>query len=178
MNIPLTEWNPCADRVSKGEDGKRHADWYKTGLLNALIHFRPRVCLEIGTNKGGTTAVFERYFSLWREDGMLVTVDIEKFVDVSSKRVKQVVKMDGVDGEMWTEELYDVCDFAFIDGDHSEDGVLNDVTKVKELHIPIIVFDDCRGEWPAPTKWFSEFDGEKYDFNDWPVYIGMGVCKI
>ena len=173
MNIPVTEWYPSADRVSKGEDGKRHADWYKTGLLNALIHFRPKVCLEIGTNKGGTTAVFERYFSLWREDGMLVTVDVEKFVNVSSKRVKQCLRDDDdwglPDGR---------ADFMFIDGDHSDIGVKRDIELIDQFKIPIIILDDCRGEWPAPTKWFKEFDGEKYDFSDWPVYVGAGICRL
>lgn len=66
--------------------------WYKTALLNTLITLRPKVCLEIGTYYGGTTAIFEQYFRDYMPDGILITADIKKYIDLSShKRVRQVL---------------------------------------------------------------------------------------
>lgn len=190
MNIPVLEWRTCADRVSVGLDGRGRADWYKMGLLNVLCTYQPLNCVEIGTHKGGTTRVFEWYFKNIRPDGRLVTVDVEKFVDVLSARVKQVVldawsnlECPNNEPKRKANRILDHTnayspDFMFIDGDHSESGLAIDIEAAKLLKAPLVMLDDCRGEWPAPTKWFQEFPGEKYAFEDWPVYVGCGVVKL
>lgn len=63
----------------------------KTGLLNTLIKLRPKVCLKIGTYKGGTTRVFQHYFEKYEPHGIRVTADIAKYRDLSNRYVTQVM---------------------------------------------------------------------------------------
>lgn len=66
--------------------------FYKKALFNALVWIRPRVCLEIGTHTGGTSAVFQNYFDKYDPIGTLLTCDIKKYVDLSSLRnVEQLI---------------------------------------------------------------------------------------
>ena len=44
---------------------------------------------------------------------------------------------------------YKDCDLAFIDGDHSTFGVLNDIMLALKAGIPWIVVDDYHGKWFA-----------------------------
>lgn len=89
MKIPLIEKLPPDIRIPKGPRQGEHR-YYKTALWNTLIHLRPRVCLEIGTWKGGSAKIFRRYFEQHRPDGILVTADIKKYTNVADKRVRQV----------------------------------------------------------------------------------------
>lgn len=89
MKIPLVTQLPPDGRIIKGPHaGQEH--FYKTALYNTLLVLHPRVCLEIGTYKGGSTAIFERYFEEACPEGKLVTADIKLFVNVNSACTKQV----------------------------------------------------------------------------------------
>lgn len=90
MKIPMTERLSPDIRVPKGPRKGEHR-FYKTALLNTLIHLYPRHCLEIGTWRGGSAKIFERYFDEHRPDGTLVTADIRRYKDVASDRVHQVL---------------------------------------------------------------------------------------
>lgn len=172
MNIPIVEWTPMPDRVIRWVGCEKPApSWYKMGLLNALIHFRPKECLEIGTNTGGTVRVFEHYFSNYMPDGHLVTVDIVKHghfeskwtnpllvypysadeVAISSNAARKPALADWPghvasaydENKAAIEKAHpDKFDFAYIDGDHSLLGVSNDWRMVKKMAIPVAVFDD------------------------------------
>lgn len=89
MRIAVVKELPPDLKLPKGPR-KGQDRYYKMALLNTLLHLRPHVCLEIGTWKGGSVNIFQRYFEQCRPDGILVTVDIKKYVSVSSKRVLQV----------------------------------------------------------------------------------------
>jgi predicted O-methyltransferase YrrM len=89
MKIPLVERLPRDLVIPKGAcEGEPR--YYKTALLNTLIHLCPRVCLEIGTWMGGSAAIFERYFEEYRPDGFLVTADVKRYTNIASERVHQV----------------------------------------------------------------------------------------
>jgi len=88
MKIPLVERLPPDVRIPLGpRKGERR--YYKTALLNTLIHLRPRACLEIGTWRGGSAKIFRRYFEQYRPDGFLITADIKQYVTIKDKRVYQ-----------------------------------------------------------------------------------------
>ena len=65
--------------------------FYVDSLYSTLIELRPKICLEIGTHRGGATKAFQRYFDNYREDGWLLTVDIKKYVDIEKDNIKQCV---------------------------------------------------------------------------------------
>lgn len=171
MNIPISKWTVGPDRIIRSGGTKPVPSWYKMGLLNALIHFKPKVCLEIGTNTGGTVKVFERYFADYCPDGRLVTCDIIKHGYFDSRWTKQIlvypysadeVKISSNEARKpalkdwpghvktaYDENLaaikasgYGPFDFVFIDGDHSLLGISNDWRMAKELNIPVVAIDD------------------------------------
>ena len=125
--------------------------YYKKSMFNTLVEIKPRFCLEIGTNKGGTAEVFQNYFDKYEPNGLLVTCDIKKYVDLKHlKNVKQIIVAHHIrnistyhdikDNELKYDfsdsvstnvkilkDINDAYDFAFIDGDHTKDSFLKDV---------------------------------------------------
>ncbi len=128
---------------------------FRQALLATLIHLKPKYCLEIGTHLGQSTEVFQKYFDEYQQDGIVVTVDIHKYKDLSHlKNVKQLIVHPHVDNSSdWhyvnNEELLDHnvdsvaknteiirgairnlsenhFDFCFLDGDHQRDSVMKD----------------------------------------------------
>ena len=128
---------------------------FRQALLATLIHLKPKCCLEIGTHLGQSTEVFQKYFDEYQQDGIVVTVDIHKYKDLSHlKNVKQLIVHPHVDNSSdWhyvnNEELLDHnvdsvaknteiirgairnlsenhFDFCFLDGDHQRDSVMKD----------------------------------------------------
>jgi len=90
MKIPLVEKLPPDIRVPKGKyEGTDR--YYKTALWNTLLHLRPLICLEIGTWKGGSAKIFERYFGRYQPHGLLVTADVRKYTNVASQWVRQIL---------------------------------------------------------------------------------------
>lgn len=64
---------------------------HQTALMNTLIKFKPRYCLEIGTYYGATAKVFDHYFRKFRADGLLITADIKRYADLTTPHVKPVL---------------------------------------------------------------------------------------
>lgn len=92
MRVPLVrERLGGPDRTIASGDHAGISCYYKTGLLNTLIALNPRVCLEIGTHQGGTAQVFLEYFDGFRPDGILVTADVKKYVDLRAHNLHQAV---------------------------------------------------------------------------------------
>jgi len=127
---------------------------FRDALFASLVHLKPKLCLEIGTHVGQSTDVFQKYFDEYEPDGVVVTVDIKKYVDIASKNVKQLIVHPHVNNSSdWhyvkNEELLDhnvdsvakntqlikesirnfsenQFDFCFLDGDHQRESVIND----------------------------------------------------
>ena len=124
-------------------------------LFATLKHLKPKCCLEIGTHLGQSTEVFQKYFDEYQQDGIVVTVDIHKYKDLSHlKNVKQLIVHPHVDNSSdWhrvnnedllshnvdsvaknTEIIREAIrnlqenhfDFCFLDGDHQRDSVIKD----------------------------------------------------
>lgn len=65
---------------------------YLDGLYSALIHYKPKYCLEIGTHKGdNSTQVFQKYFNDFMPEGRLITLDIVPCVGLDEKNITQVL---------------------------------------------------------------------------------------
>ena len=126
---------------------------FRDALYASLLHVKPKYCLEIGTHIGQSTAVFQKYFNEHQPDGLVVTVDITKLVNIDSENVKQVIvhphvsnseDYHRVDNNLLTHNTDSVekntalikeairnyptnfFDFCFLDGDHQKQSVIND----------------------------------------------------
>jgi len=126
---------------------------FRDALYASLLHVKPKYCLEIGTHIGQSTAVFQRYFEEHEPEGIVVTVDITKLVNIKSENVKQIIvhphvpnsdEFHRVDDHLLTHEIDSVkentkliqeairnyptnfFDFCFLDGDHQRQSVIND----------------------------------------------------
>lgn len=135
---------------------------FRDALLATLVRLKPKYCLEIGTHLGQSTEVFQKYFDEHQQDGIVVTVDIHKYKDLSHlKNVKQLIVHPHVDNSSdWhyvnNEKLLDHnvdsvaknteiireairnlpendFDFCFLDGDHQRDSVIKDFAISRNL---------------------------------------------
>jgi len=89
--VPIVKILGRHDRIIRKGKFAGTRCYYKTALLNTLIKFRPKTCLEIGTNYGGTAKIFKYYFEKYKPDGVLITADIRKYVDLDDNNIKQVL---------------------------------------------------------------------------------------
>ena len=101
--------------------------YFRDALFASLVHLKPKLCLEIGTHIGQSTNVFQKYFDQYEPDGVVVTVDIKKYVDIESKNVKQLIVHPHVNNSSdWhyvkNEELLD----------HNVDSVAKNTELIKE----------------------------------------------
>jgi predicted O-methyltransferase YrrM len=67
LNIPLIEDKKDLDIVPR---------LYRRALLNTLIELKPKNCLEFGSFRLESAAVFAYYFEKYQPEGKLITVDI------------------------------------------------------------------------------------------------------
>jgi len=149
---------------------QKKACHYKKALFNTLVELRPKFCLEIGTHKGSSAEVFQNYFDKFEPNGLLVTCDIKKYVDLKNlKNVKQIIVAHHINDissfhnikkqelkYSFSEsvatnikilrEIKNEYDFAFIDGDHTRDSFLKDIiiceTLLKDPKVMLI--DDTK----------------------------------
>lgn len=190
--IPIRETRAGPDRRIRGGRFQGAGCYYQTALINTLISLRPGICLEIGTHHGGTTKIFESYFERYRPDGILITIDVRKFVDVESNRVRQllVAPHDGSDdteirnlsvlrSELERAQAHHF-DFAFIDGDHSESSFLADLRLYKQLSASphYALLDDTKDAVHECCDAFRKRVVPRsscYDFEDWPIFVGASL---
>ena len=185
---------------------------YRKALFNTLERFRPKVCIEIGTHTGNTTKVFQDYFDRYRPDGVLITCDIKKFADFSNlKNVRQVLVAHHTENvqkfhpavtdaelvhkpsesvktniDIIRKELLDageeLADFAFVDGDHQTQSIINDMAIVEALlkDPKLILIDDTKEEIHECSLYYETSirgsdDYIAYDFDDWKQFVGCSL---
>lgn len=192
MRIAIVEELQADIRIPKGpHEGELR--YYKTALLNTLIHLRPRLCLEIGTWRGGSAKVFRYYFNKYCPTGHLVTADIKRYENITSKHVTQVrvyphtLDIFALHKKVAEDDLLPnwrrnversveananmvlspiskkKFDFAFVDGDHW--NLLKDVEIVKRVVKPpgYALLDDTTA-FVWPCSWVYQ-DEIKPHFN-------------
>lgn len=70
---------------------KKGPRFYLDALYSSLVHYRPKLCLEIGTHTGNSARIFQKYFDEYMPDGRLITCDLKQYADLSElKNVKFV----------------------------------------------------------------------------------------
>lgn len=202
MHIPLIEKLGNDGAIITGPHEGR-IRYYRTALLNTLIHLAPRVCLEIGTYYGGSAEVFRQYFDHWRPDGMLVTADIRILVNIEDERVHQAHVYphipnifdhhsvephellpdwqehlaDSVDVNCAILEQYGPYDFAFVDGDHTEVSVRKDLEIVRRLVKPphYALFDDTHEDFHESGRLYREQLVHEYDTYEFEEFVGAAL---
>lgn len=88
--IKRTRFTQADGLINKGPKAGAQR-WYRDALFSVLVHLQPKLCLEIGTYYGGSSAVFQEYFDKFCPDGKLVTCDINRYTDLNMKNVEQVL---------------------------------------------------------------------------------------
>jgi predicted O-methyltransferase YrrM len=125
--------NPYAATNSHENDG---CIWADEGLFLASLaaHFGGPV-LEIGANCGVSTRSILGGLS---HSEVLISVDIRHLWDGSA--VPNLVQVTA-DSAKW--DAPHPVKWAFIDGDHSYDGVLHDIAMARRAKAGLMVFHDC-----------------------------------
>ena len=148
-------------------------------LLDKLASIRPRVVLEIGTDRGGTLFLWTRVAA---PDALLVSLDIRKMVGrlgrlspfalvrTSFARDRQRIELlDDVDSQ--DERTFErvgrllgerPVDYLFIDGDHRHDAVRRDFELYSTLVRPggIVAFHDISPHTTLDTEGTAAFWAE------------------
>ncbi len=179
---------------------------YLKALFNTLVEFKPQFCIEIGTNTGNTTKVFQRYFDLYMPSGLLVSCDIKSYVNLSSlKNVKQLIVAHHIphienfhkvkkedllfsfDDSVATntrllKEIVHEYDFAFIDGDHTRDSFFKDIQICENvLKDPkLMLLDDTKEPFHECSQAYFDVikKDEKYETYDFDDWSNFAGCSL
>lgn len=180
--------------IQKGKYERRRTH-YRSALLQLLRKIHPVNCLEIGTHRAESTAVFQKYFDEQCPDGHLVTCDIRDYVNDYSRwknvefrkvyaHTEDVFKWHQVDDKQMLPNWRDVdsvkenieilkrdvpYDFIFIDGDHTKHSLLCDLQVAESLGVwPHYIFiDNINDEAHDSVKVFWD---ELYTDPTWNCY--------
>jgi cephalosporin hydroxylase len=108
-------------------------------LQEAIAQIRPKLLLETGTNRGGSALFYAHLFDLLG-DGRVVTVDVERFHDLTHPRV-QFLLGSSVE-ERVVETMHEAARSAdgpvmvVLDSDHAEAHVTAELRAYAELVTP------------------------------------------
>lgn len=185
MNITRTRFTQADGLINKGPKGGSQR-WYRDALFSTLVHLQPKLCLEIGTHYGGSSAVFQEYFNKFCPDGRLVTCDIHKYTDLGMPNVQQVLvyphsSLDDItkwhsvdtsnmlsDFDNWHHSVqknidilkpYGPFDFCFLDGDHTK------FSASRDIRIAEAVLKD--------PKWILFDDTDEFEHECAPFYLEL-----
>lgn len=134
--------------------------------LTALL--RPKTIVEIGTNTGVSSIVMALALKENNIDGKIYTFDISReWLDIAWKQIKEMnlgMYINGWLGDSTNAKNLNIreYDLAFIDGDHTYEGVKKDFDNLKHKAKYILFHDtqSCEGV----TKFINELEGEKISF--------------
>ncbi len=163
-----------------------------TALAREVEALKPKVILEIGTARGGTSLIWAHL-----AEKKLITCDlldkkgfgdlVRAFPPPGSQCEVSVMIGDSHSGaflERVRKELNgEPVDFLFIDGDHTEAGVRQDYEDYSPLVRPggLIAFHDIVDDQPLPTNEVQHFwkklspGQETKEFIDSPDQCGFGI---
>jgi len=206
MKIDQTIYAQEFEDPTRSVGPQREPCYYLKALFNTLVQYRPKNCIEIGTHTGNTTKVFQKYFDEYQKDGMLVTCDIKKYVDLSyMKNVKQLIvahhspdvdKLHRVNMQSLSYDYKNSVqtnialiknfatsfDFAFIDGDHTADSFFKDIEICENLlSAPkIMLLDDTKEPFHECSKSYYEIikQNKKYTTYDYDDWSKFAGCSL
>lgn len=166
-----------------------------TQLARAVQAIKPRIILEIGTARGGTSLIWSYLAS-----GRVITCDLNDMTRQrpifsrfpppgSNCRVTLLTGNShdaGFKAQLAQELNGEKADFLFIDGDHTESGVEADYNDYKEFVRPggLIAFHDIVENQPLPANqvyhlWKRLKPGaEVQEFINDPKQCGFGIGII
>lgn len=134
------------------------------GIVQAI---RPKVLFETGTHRGRSTrAIVESLFV--NQQGHLWTVDMDDYGLMVSGAIREhekpfVTQVVGRTPEVFAEEPLQSLmgiDFAFIDGDHTKEGLIADLEYVdahRAEHCVILVDNANDDGWPQVREYFKTY---------------------
>lgn len=138
------EFLRLTDGLPETEIGLRAHSLFAVKTIVAIV--KPQRVLEIGFDRGSSSAMW-----LGLSDASVVSIDISddpelhRAVAVLQNRYPgrlEFICSDSAKAEIDPRLRLQQFDMAFIDGDHTEDGVLRDLMMVRSLNIPWVALDD------------------------------------
>jgi len=154
-----------------------------TGMVEAL---KPRVLLETGTNRGRSARAITE--GLKRNGGgMLYTIDqldheIKESGAIPEDQCNYVQQIIGPTPDVFEwPDLAEIgnIEFAFLDGDHTAGGVLEELSFIEEhraTHCTVLV-DNCMDEsWPELQDLFADYDA--YPCVILPTMTGTALIQM
>lgn len=136
-------------------------------LYGFVALLRPKIVLEIGTNHGVGTITMALALKENNISGHIYTFDV--IPDCIKKAIKQIINIGVEDSiTIYNRTMFNIkelrfknkeIDLAFIDGDHTYEGVKKDFEEVKDLSKYVLFHDSnaCGGV----RKFVEELEGEK-----------------
>lgn len=152
-------------------------------LRGMIMAYKPKVLLETGTHRGRSTrAIAEGMHE--NGFGMLYTVDMDNYGLMTSGAIRQhekhfVTQIVGRTPEIFDKEplvSLEGIDFAFIDGDHTPEGLAADMEYVDTHRADecLVLVDNARDPgWPGVEEYFREYS--KYPHFCLPTLTGTQV---
>jgi predicted O-methyltransferase YrrM len=139
-------------------------------VLAALARLADGPILEIGTALGCSTRFLQQ-----ATEQPIVTFDPRPQVTFRGGQIHQELRMSSEVPDLYKKGHFKM---AFIDGDHSEEGVYGDLQRCVELAIPVVVCHDASGEyWPGVPRAIKKFDGV-YRWVYLPTGCGLAVGRL
>jgi cephalosporin hydroxylase len=163
--------------------------------LTTLRALSPRSYIEVGCRWGGTFAVTVEYLSRFGGLEQAVAVDLEatsvvQYVETCGRNVT-FVRADSTGREFADWLAGKRFDVAFIDGDHSYQGVSRDFVTLAPLASILVFHDICSHAVPGVAVFWMELKamhGDTYDFYEFleqypdvlarmrVPYLGIGIA--
>ena len=157
-------------------------------LVGMVAALQPQLVLETGTNRGRSTrAIAEGLACAGNEGSQVVTVDRTDHKILESGAIyeeiaKYVTPVIGHTPKVFAEDPLDSIqgfDFAFLDGDHSPDGILIELDYL-ETHraeqCTVVIDNTIESGWPELKKFFEGY--ADYPCVNFPTMSGTTIIQM
>lgn len=155
-------------------------------LIKKVEKIHPKTILEIGVQAGGTFAFWNKILSNNTSlDCMLIGIDLKNTMRWDTKKSKNNIKFLIVDSRK--KETINIVkyllknrpiDFAFIDGNHTEDAVTSDYQNYSKLvqKRGIVAFHDIYNKsYPGVRQFWNKVKGKKDAYSSG---VGIGIIEM
>lgn len=139
--IKRTRFTQADGLINKGPKGGSQR-FYRDALYSVLEHLKPKLCLEIGTYYGGSSAIFQEYFDKLCPEGKLVTCDINRYTELNMPNIEQVLVHPHTDMHL-VKKWHQVEESKMLEGFNNPEIIENSVEKNIEIIRQYGKFDFC-----------------------------------